>query len=68
MIVFRYSCQTRTIALNFYRRKTLVISAIFFPMVKSMVKHHANQSFQILPEFFSGKSFMQWAPAFHKGL
>ena len=31
-------------------------------MVKSMVKNHANLSFQILPEFFSGKSFMQWAP------
>ena len=25
-------------------------------------KNHANLSFQILPEFFSGKSFMQWAP------
>ena len=31
-------------------------------MVKSMVKNHANLSFQILPEFFSSKSFMQWAP------
>ena len=25
-------------------------------------KNHANLSFQILPEFFYGKSFMQWAP------
>ena len=31
-------------------------------MVKSMVKSHANLSFQILPVFFSGKSIMQWAP------
>ena len=28
-------------------------------------KNHANLSFQILAEFFSGKSFMQWAPLDH---
>ena len=31
----------------------------FFPMAKSMVKIMLTVSFQILPEFFSGKSFMQ---------
>ena len=29
---------------------------------KDNCKNHANLSFQILPEFFFGKGFMQWAP------
>ena len=33
-------------------------------MEKSMVKKNAKISFQILPEIFSGKSFMHWAPCF----
>ena len=38
----------------------------FFSYGKANGKNHAiaNPSFQILPEFFSGKSFMQWAPVF----
>ena len=35
-------------------------------MVKVNGRNHANPSFQILPEFFSGKSFMQRAPYFSK--
>ena len=34
----------------------------FFFYGKVNGKNHANLSFQILPEFFSGKIFMQWAP------
>ena len=34
----------------------------FFSYGKVNGKNHANPSFQILPEFFSGKSFIQWAP------
>ena len=37
----------------------------FFSYGKVNGKNHANPSFQILPEFFSGKSFMQWAPGEH---
>ena len=31
-----------------------------------MVNLYAYQSFHILPEFFSGKRFMQWAPDLHE--
>ena len=34
----------------------------FFSYGKVNGKNQANLSFQILPVFFSGKSFMQWAP------
>ena len=34
----------------------------FFPYGKVNGKNHANLIFQTLPEFFSGKSFMQWGP------
>ena len=33
----------------------------FFSYGKVIGKNHANLSFQILPEFFFGKSFIQWA-------
>ena len=54
----------------FFTRDKLVILASFFSYVKINGKNHANLSFQILPEFFSGKSCMQWALGlrFTKGL
>ena len=38
--------------------------SFFFSYGKVNGKNHANLRFQILPELFSGKSFMQWAPGF----
>ena len=37
-------------------------SLSFFPMVKSNVKIMLTRVFIFYPSFFSGKSFMQWAP------
>ena len=43
-------------------KSQVILTQVLFSYGKVNGKNHANLSFQILPEFFSGKSFMQSAP------